>query len=79
MMSRQVEGSFEEYGVAFGEGAVSFGNNKLSTYLLLPFSFKKKNLIQIFFFIWFLILWYCPPSFPRVFRSEDQRGHSCCY
>ena len=31
MIPRQVEGSFGECGVAFGEGAVSFGNTKLST------------------------------------------------
>lgn len=46
--------------MAFGEGAVSFGNIKVSTQLSLLFSFKKKkktsagfffNLIFFFFFL----------------------------
>lgn len=40
MIPRQVEGSFRECGVEFGEEAVSFGNTKLSMYVSLPLSLK---------------------------------------
>lgn len=39
--------------MAFGEGAVSFGNIKVSTQLSLLFSFKKKKKkpVRVFFLI----------------------------
>lgn len=61
--------------MAFGEGAVSFGNIKVSTQLLLLFSKKKKKSVLFFNLIFFFLRSNSLlPTRWSVFSTENQFG-----